>query len=89
VDLGLVAFFGIRAVADHVLEGRTAVGRTLCAASDVIGFGEAAGGDEAFRPLVLARIIEPTSKADSLRVIDETGVARCHIRPSTSPSGIR
>jgi hypothetical protein len=25
--------------------------------------------------LVLARIIEPTSKADSLRVIEETGVA--------------
>jgi len=28
-----------------------------------------------FRQLVLARIIEPTSKADSLRVIEETGVA--------------
>ena len=27
-----------------------------------------------FRDLVLARIIEPTSKADSLRVLDETGV---------------
>ncbi len=35
----------------------------------------AADEDEAFRQLVLARIIEPTSKADSLRVIDETGVA--------------
>jgi hypothetical protein len=28
-----------------------------------------------FRQLVLARIIEPTSKLDSLRVLDETGVA--------------
>jgi hypothetical protein len=28
-----------------------------------------------FRQLVLARIIEPTSKVDSLRVLDETGVA--------------
>ena len=35
----------------------------------------AADGDEVFRQLVLARIIEPTSKADSLRVLDETGVA--------------
>lgn len=47
----------------------------LCAAYTHVGFDEAAGGDEAFRQLVLARIIEPTSKADSLRVIDETGVA--------------
>jgi hypothetical protein len=28
-----------------------------------------------FRQLVCARIIEPTSKQDSLRVLDETGVA--------------
>jgi hypothetical protein len=27
---------------------------------DVLGFDEAAGGDEVFRQLVLARIIEPT-----------------------------
>ncbi|MBV8182036.1 MAG: IS1634 family transposase [Mycobacterium sp.] len=47
----------------------------LCCAYDVLGLEEAAGGDEAFRQLVLARIIEPTSKADSLRVIEETGVA--------------
>lgn len=47
----------------------------LCAAYAQVGFDKAAGGDEAFRQLVLARIIEPTSKADSLRVIDETGVA--------------
>jgi hypothetical protein len=47
----------------------------LCRAYDILGFGAAAGGDEVFRQLVLARIIEPTSKADSLRVLDETGVA--------------
>jgi hypothetical protein len=46
----------------------------LCRAYAVLGFEEAAGGDEAFRQLALARIIEPTSKADSLRVIEETGV---------------
>jgi hypothetical protein len=39
-----------------------------------LGFDRAAGGDEVFRQLVLARIIEPTSKADSLRVLTEVGV---------------
>lgn len=47
----------------------------LCAAYAHVGFDKATAGDEVFRQLVLARIIEPTSKADSLRVIDETGVA--------------
>lgn len=47
----------------------------LCAAYDYVGFAGAADFDEAFRQLVLGRIIEPTSKADSLRVIEETGVA--------------
>ena len=48
----------------------------LSRAYDVLGFDKAAGGDEVFRLLVLARCsIEPTSKADSLRVLDETGVA--------------
>jgi hypothetical protein len=46
----------------------------LCRAYDVLGFDEAAGGDEVFRQLVLARIIEPTSKRDSLRVLEEVGV---------------
>jgi hypothetical protein len=41
----------------------------------VLGFEDAAGGDEVFRHLVLARIIEPSSKLDSLRVLDEAGVA--------------
>ena len=47
----------------------------LCRAYEVLGLDGAAGGDGAFRQLVLARIIEPTSKADSLRVIEETSVA--------------
>ena len=42
---------------------------------EVLGFGRAAGGDEVFRQLVLARIIEPASKLDSLRVLEEAGVA--------------
>ena len=40
-------------------------------AYDALGLDKAADGDEAFRQLVLARIIEPTSKADSLRVMEE------------------
>jgi len=46
----------------------------LCAAYDSLGLAEAASGDEVFRHLVLARIIEPTSKQDSLRVLGEVGV---------------
>ncbi len=41
---------------------------------DALGFDAVAGGDEVFRALVLARIIEPTSKYDSLRVIEEAGL---------------
>jgi hypothetical protein len=46
----------------------------LAAAYDTLGFEQASGADEVFRLLVLARIIEPTSKQDSLRVLAETGV---------------
>ena len=46
----------------------------LCGAYDALGFDRAVGRDEVFRQLVLARIIEPTSKLDSLRVLTEVGV---------------
>jgi hypothetical protein len=39
-----------------------------------LGLEDAAGGDEVFRRLVLARIIEPSSKPGSLRVLEEAGV---------------
>jgi hypothetical protein len=57
----------INSRAGHLWDG---LGR----AYQVLGLDRAAGGDEVFRDLVLARIIEPTSKADSLRVLAETGV---------------
>jgi hypothetical protein len=41
---------------------------------EALGFGDATGDDEMFRQLVLARIIEPTSKLDSLRVLAEAGI---------------
>ena len=46
----------------------------------MLGFEHAAGGDEVFRQLVLARIIEPASKLDSLRVLEEAGVAAASYR---------
>lgn len=46
----------------------------LCRAYDALGFEEATSGDAVFRQLVLARIVEPTSKEDSIRVLDEVGV---------------
>lgn len=39
----------------------------LSRAYDALGFDAAAGGDEVFRQLVLARIIEPTRQEDSIR----------------------
>ena len=54
----------------------------LCAAYRVLGF-DAVGGDAVFRDLVLARIIEPTSKADSLRVLAETGIETVDYRTVT------
>lgn len=47
----------------------------LSRAYDAVGFGQAAHGDEVFRQLVLARIIEPTSKEDSVRVLEKVGAA--------------
>ncbi len=42
-----------------------------------LGFDAVA--DEAFRAMVLARIIEPTSKADTIRVLQEVGVSAPHL----------
>ncbi len=46
----------------------------------MLGLQDAAGGDEVFRDLVLARIIEPVSKLDSLRVLEEAGVVAASYR---------
>lgn len=42
-----------------------------------LGFGEVVS-DNAFFQLVLARLVEPTSKADSLRVLSELGIEPPH-----------
>lgn len=46
----------------------------LCSAYRILGFDSATRGDNVFRDLVLARIIEPSSKADAERVLTEVGV---------------
>ena len=49
----------------------------------VLGFDRATTGDEVFFQLVLARIIEPVSKLDSLRVLEEAGVRPAPYRTVT------
>jgi hypothetical protein len=52
----------------------------LCQAYGVLRFDSVLKGDEVLRDLVLARIIEPTSKIDAERVLSETGVAAASYR---------
>ena len=52
--------------------------QVLTTAYDRLGFDTL--DDPVFQQLVLARLIEPTSKADSLRVLDEVGVEHASLR---------
>jgi hypothetical protein len=56
----------------------------LMRAYQVMGFERAAGGDEMFRDLVPARIIGPTSKRDSLRVLGGVGGRAAGVRDDVS-----
>jgi DDE family transposase len=47
----------------------------LCTAYRILGFESATKRDNVFRDLVLARMIEPSSKIDAERVLSEVGVA--------------
>ena len=47
----------------------------LCAAYRILGFESATKSDNVFRDLVLARIIEPSSKIDAERVLSEVGAS--------------
>ncbi len=55
----------------------------LAHAYDALGFAAATGRDEVFFQLVAARIIEPVSKLDSLRVLEEAGLAPVPYRTVT------
>ena len=45
-----------------------------------LGLGEAVGGDRAFEQMVLARLIEPTSKAQVPRVLTDLGLEPASVR---------
>lgn len=78
LDLGLDDEGG--AARPGVITGKTSavLWQVLTQAYTALGFD--AIGDPAFRELVLARIIEPTSKADTVRVLDEIGVPHASLR---------
>jgi hypothetical protein len=64
----------LRAGPSPIISSR--VGRLWAAcprACGVLGFGQAMGGMRC-PPAVLARVIEPVGKLDSLRVLEETGI---------------
>ena len=46
----------------------------LSTAYQVLGLDQACGGDEVFKLLTLARVIEPTSKLEAIRVLEEIGI---------------
>jgi hypothetical protein len=46
----------------------------LCTAYGVLGLDQACGHDEVFKLLALARVVEPVSKLDSIRVLTEIGI---------------
>lgn len=46
----------------------------LSAAFRAVGLEKTSGADEVFKQLVLARVIEPTSKLEAIRVLDEVGI---------------
>ena len=48
---------------------------SLCRGYELLGLGNAVSGDTVFRDLVLARIIEPSSKQDAARVLSEAGIS--------------
>lgn len=74
----------------HTVEGPPVVSRprTIGAVSDVLWFTLEAAytnlgfdvvGDEVFKQVVLARLVEPTSKRDTVRVLTELGVPAPHV----------
>ena len=78
LDLGLAgASVGGAPVARVVSSSSRLLWQVLVDAYGHLGFDVLA--DEAFRALVLARLIEPTSKADTVRVLEEIGAPTPHV----------
>jgi hypothetical protein len=73
LDLGLTA--GVEPGTLPITSSRMShLWDALCAAYRALGFELATKADNVFRDLVLAGIIEPTSKIDASRVLTEVGV---------------
>jgi hypothetical protein len=83
LDLGLAAAVRSGGPLEITSSRMAHLWEALGLAYDALGFDAAAGGDEVFRALVLARIIEPTSKLDSLRVLAEVGIEPVSYRTVT------
>jgi hypothetical protein len=74
LDLGISG--GVEPTTLPILSSQmTYLWEALCAAYRILGFDSATKADDVFRDLVLARIIEPTSKVDAERVLSEVGAA--------------
>jgi hypothetical protein len=74
LDLGLAGAAGSGQLAHHVVTDELPLGGP-CTAYEALTFDAVTQGDNVFRDIVVARIIEPTSRADWLRVLPEVGVA--------------
>lgn len=79
LDLGLEPDAQVRAGGDAVVRRHSSelLWQALTSTFDTLGFGAVA--DETFRTLVCARLIEPTSKLDTPRVLDDIGVDAPHL----------
>ncbi|WP_341360723.1 hypothetical protein V5H98_06060 [Georgenia sp. M64] len=78
LDLGLDTPAVSSAVRAHVVGTSSRVlWEVLSDAYRVLGFESLK--DEAFAAVVLARLVEPTSKADTVRVLEEIGVSAPHL----------
>ncbi|CAM3192075.1 IS1634 family transposase [Actinomyces slackii] len=76
LDLAGLAPQSASAVASAVVESKRCalLWDVLTGAYEALGLGEATGGDQAFKQMVLARLIEPTSKEQVPVVLGELGV---------------
>ncbi|MVZ89973.1 IS1634 family transposase [Microbacter sp. ANSKLAB05] len=79
LELGLEPEAQVRSGGDAVVRRHSSelLWQTLASTFDDLGFNAVA--DETFKALVCARLIEPTSKLDTPRVLDDIGVDAPHL----------
>ena len=79
LDLGLEPVTQVRSGGEVVVRRHSSelLWQTLTSTFDALGFHAVA--DETFKTLVCARLVEPTSKLDTPRVLDDIGVDAPHL----------